>query len=416
MTPAQKIALRQSEIRQRLTAMLDTPDWTDEIRAEQVTLKAELSDLETRAQTALLAADGAAPDATAPEVRPSEDGEAREIRQLRANADFANYISASLEQRGVTDGAEAELNAVLNVPMNRFPMEMLVAGLEERAAIDGDSATNQGSWLDRLFAGSAAEAVGISFRTVAPGIASYPVTSAGGTGAQRGRAQDAAISTYSATVTEMKPKRNAIHGVYQIEDDARLPGLADAIRRDMASAMVATIDKTVFVGDTTANPNEGDIVGLQTAGIDEETLTQLNKVKADEVLKLLVGYVDGIHAMSPADLRIVATVGSNVLWSGQVHAATVSNQTIAQFLAASGIVWTVKGDVEANSANGDFGAFVGLGRGIDGAGIAAVWDSGALIIDPYSGAKGGSVALTLNYLWDFALPRTANFKRLKYVA
>ena len=32
MTPAQKLALRQSEIRQRLTAMLDIPDWTDEIR------------------------------------------------------------------------------------------------------------------------------------------------------------------------------------------------------------------------------------------------------------------------------------------------------------------------------------------------------------------------------------------------
>ena len=182
------------------------------------------------------------------------------------------------------------------------------------------------------------------------------------------------------------------------------------------AAMIATVDRTVFIGDDTANPNEGDIIGLETASIDEETLTQANKVKADEVLKLLVGYVDGIHAMSPADLRIVATVGSNKLWSGTIHNSAASNQTIAQFLAASGINWVTKGDVEANSADGDFGAFVGLGRGIDGAGIAAVWDSGALIVDPYTGAKGGTVGLTLNYLWDFQFPRTANFKRLKYVA
>ena len=134
-------------------------------RLNRLTLKTELADhRNVRMQTALLAApDATAPDATAPEVRPSDDGEAKEIRQLRANADFSNYISASLEQRGVTDGAEAELNAALNVPMNRFPMEMLVAGLEERAAINGDSQTNQGSWLDRLFAGSAAEAVGSQF-------------------------------------------------------------------------------------------------------------------------------------------------------------------------------------------------------------------------------------------------------------
>ena len=53
--------------------------------------------------------------------------------------------------------------------------------------------------------------------------------------------------------------------------------------------------------------------------------------------------------------------------------------------------------------------------GIEGAGIAAVWEQGQLIRDPYSSASKGEVLLTLNYLWQLAFPRTANFKRFKYV-
>ena len=60
--------------------------------------------------------------------------------------------------------------------------------------------------------------------------------------------------------------------------------------------------------------------------------------------------------------------------------------------------------------------FVGLARGIEGAAVAAVYDAGQLIRDPYSDSDTGEVRLTLNYLWDFQVARTGNFKRLKFVA
>ena len=85
-------------------------------------------------------------------------------------------------------------------------------------------------------------------------------------------------------------------------------------------------------------------------------------------------------------------------------------------MRANGIDWTVRGGIDTNTANGDFGAYMGLGRGIDGAGIAAVWSAAELTRDPYSGADKGEVQLTLNYLWQLAFPRTSNFKRLKYVS
>ena len=182
-----------------------------------------------------------------------------------------------------------------------------------------------------------------------------------------------------------------------IEDDYRLPGLSDAIERDMRMAMTESVDLAVFKGDSGANENTADITGMQTAGIAEFTITQANKVMADETLKAFLPYVDGQYASGMSDLRFVASVGSNTLWYGTIHSTATTNQTIAQFLMASGMSWTARGGIDTNTANGDFGGYLGLGRGIDGAGIAAVWEQAQLVRDPYSGAKSGEVQLTLNY-------------------
>ena len=82
---------------------------------------------------------------------------------------------------------------------------------------------------------------------------------------------------------------------------------------------------------------------------------------------------------------------------------------------ASGMSWGVRGDIDDATTNGKFGAFVGRGRGIDGAGVAPIWDSAELIRDPYTSAAKGEVVLTLNYFWNFGLPRPSNFARLKFV-
>ena len=117
------------------------------------------------------------------------------------------------------------------------------------------------------------------------------------------------------------------------------------------------------------------------------------------------------------DLRTVASVGANTLWGSTVANSAAENQTIAQFLRASGLSWSVRGDIDTNTAADDFGAFVGRGRGIEGAGVAAVWSAGELIRDPYSKAgNAGEVALTINYLWGLAFPRPTNFARIKFVA
>ena len=113
---------------------------------------------------------------------------------------------------------------------------------------------------------------------------------------------------------------------------------------------------------------------------------------------------------------MVLSVGANKVWTSTIpNATTGNNASIAQIMAGNGLSWQVRGGISASSGDGEFGAVIGLARGIEGSAVAAVYDAGQLIRDPYSDADSGEVRLTLNYLWDFQIPRSANFKRIKFV-
>ena len=170
--------------------------------------------------------------------------------------------------------------------------------------------------------------------------------------------------TYTVGIVEAKPKRNAVLGIYSIEDESRLPGLADAMIRAMREGITASVDKACFVGDAGATGTDADIAGLTTAtGVTETTITQANKIKGDELLKVFLAWVDGISAQTMQDLRTVVSVGSNVLWGGTVHNSAVDNETVAQYLRNNGVTWVTRAGIDTATANGDFGPSSGWARG-----------------------------------------------------
>ena len=409
MLPSQTIELRLVEIR---SAISQFPDDGDPADLEKLTTEYRAADVRRAAAIITESA-----DLDAARAAGDLNVEQRELDAIGSNLQFGNYVAAAVEMRAA-DGPEAEYNAGVGMSARQFPLAMLApARVQMRATTNVDGQANQHSWLDRLFADSAAARLGISMESVAPGQAVYMTTTAGATGAQRSRSQAAAAAAWQVGVKTMEPKRNAVHAVYNIEDAARLPGLGDALRRDMGMALTDAIDVAVFVGDNGASTAADDITGLSGyAGLTEVTLTQANKIMADDTLKSFSDVVDGKHAMGLDDLNIVASVGSYRLWLSTIHAATVDNQTIAQFMMASGLSWGSREGIDENTANGDFGAFVSRARGLAGAGVAAVWNAGQMIVDEITGADTGEVKLTLNYLWQFDLPRASNFARLKYVS
>ena len=394
---------------------------TDETRAELDGIETGTPDLERQIRAATVAVDAEDAEqraAGAAGETPAGDAEDRERLALRRRVRLSGYVGAAIEQRAA-DGAELEYNASMGIAGNRFPLELLAPSLETRATTDTDIVTTPRRWLDRLFAGTAAERVGITMESVAAGVASFPVTTTGPAAAQRAKSTDAAADAgWTLAVTEMRPRRNAVRLLFSIEDSARIPGLESALTRDLRMALVEGVDRAVFLGDAGASGTDADIVGLTTAAITETEITQTNKILGPGTLGAFTGQVDGIHANGLGDLRVVASVGAWRLWENTIINSTTAtnNQTLAAFLRLAGLSWMARGEIETTTADGDFGAFIGRGRGIEGAGVAAVWEAGELIRDPYSGAAKGEVALTLCYLWDFALPRPANFARIAFGA
>ena len=421
-TKLRQLRERQSKERGRMAELAIADDLTDETRAELDTIEAGTADLERQLRAATVAVEAEEAEqraAGAAGDTPAGDAEDRERAELRGKVKLGGYVSAAIEQRSA-EGAEAEYNAAIGISGNRFPLELLAPPeqrAEDRATTTVDIQTVPRTWLDRLFAGTASEAVGVTMESVPVGASSHPVTTAGSTAAQRGKSQVAADAAWTIGVTELKPKRNAVRLLFNIEDAARIPGLESALTRDLRMALTEGVDRAIFLGDDTANPNAGDIVGLNTAaGLVEKTITQANKIKGSNVLQVFAELVDGKAAMMPGDLKAVLAVGANTLWSHTLANTGASvDTTIAEFLRRFGLTWLTRGEIETATAADDFGAFVGLGRGLDGAGVAAVWEAGELIRDPYTQAAKGEVALTLCYLWDFGLPRAANFARVTFV-
>ena len=184
-------------------------------------------------------------------------------------------------------------------------------------------------------------------------------------------------------------------------------------------ALTEGMDRIIFVGDADATEDGSDITGFNgiavATGLTERTLKQADKVKAPNTLATFAAAIDGKHASSMSDLRVVASVGANTLWLSQIAAAAADTKTISGFLQENGLAWMTRGDLDTATDSGDFGAYIAGGRGIAGAAVAAVWASGQLVRDPYSSANKGEIALTLNTYWGFAVPRPSHFSRLKFV-
>ena len=168
MTTAQKLAIRASEIRGRLAELAGVDELDDETRSELEKLRTEYSDVETRAQAAIIAED------VTIETRHREDAdpEGREMRTLISRCNVGKIFDALVEHRG-TDGAERELQDFHSLGENQIPLALL----ETRAVspAPGQVAQNQSEIVPYVFPMGVASFLGVDMPTVPKGDAVYPV-------------------------------------------------------------------------------------------------------------------------------------------------------------------------------------------------------------------------------------------------
>ena len=192
MTNSQKLAVRSSEIRQRLNeiAGMEADKVTDEIRTEADTLRGELQTVETQYRAALSAEDA---EQRAAEGRfGNGDGEPAEVRALLGRVTIADYLRPAAASVGIT-GAAVELAGALEVPAAgtnggvAIPWRMLECP-EHRAASESraftqtsanDGSTIQRPILQRLFGPGISDALGVRMDTVPVGMSEWPLITGG---------------------------------------------------------------------------------------------------------------------------------------------------------------------------------------------------------------------------------------------
>ena len=422
MLKSQTLTIKLSEKRTALNEAVEKREKLEpgaevpkELLTEIDTLSREMREIDTELRAAIT--DEAAADERRETAHPDDlTSEERELRTLEKRAKLSDYLVSAVNSDKI-DGAPLELNQAMELGANQVPLRMFAPDVEERAMTDVNTSEQQRGWLDRLFADTAAERLGLTMASVPAGIPSYPATLTGGSGAQRAKGEGAAESPWTIGVTNFEPTRMSLHYKFVIEDTARIPGLESALKRDMRAGMRENLDRTIFNGDSGAGSDDADITGFfAQTDIGEITLKQADKVKPTNVLQAFLGLVDGIHAGEMGDIRAVASVPANTLWRGTIANAAAENQTVAAFLGANGLTWGTRAGIAANTNANAFMAAIGLGRGISGAAVVPVWQGATLIRDMYTDAAEGQVRLIMHVLWNWGIVRAANFKRLKAVA
>ena len=242
MTPVQKLELRMSDLRRELADALeaDAPDpetvqrLTGELRAADANLVA----------AKLLAPD---PEETVTETRQFDS----KLAELRESVDLTKHVKAALAGTVAQGGPEAEYNDEMKIDAGWFPLDLLTRQAEERAKRAGDGMASQATWLDYLFAGTAAERLGITFRPVGSGTHSVPTFSAA-RGRELAALLDPETSVPGVTSGTLRPQMAAIalpstaDGHNMAEDDfaltagwghfgtgdAVMPGTGRSVARD----------------------------------------------------------------------------------------------------------------------------------------------------------------------------------------
>ena len=435
MTNAQKLAVRLSEIRQRLNeiAGLEGDSMTDEIRAETDTLTTEYQTKETQHRAALVV-EADEQRAAAGELGNNGDGEPAEVRALMGRVNLGQYLGAAAAGIGLA-GAPVELASALEVPAVggsggiAIPWAVLAAGRPEpRQAPDpeGRAFTTTAAYagpimqrpiLQRLFGRDIMDALGVRIDTVPAGRTEWPLITGGVAPVQKPEGDAAPDAVTAAFSTEtLKPKRLTGRYEFTHEMNAQVLDLEQALRRDLSDAVMSKMSNLVLNGDESTNAHEPD--GFY------QKLTAPADPAAEAVYADYAGVhataVDGIHASMEGEVSSVIGVASythaaSVYQTGSGESGSEALGKRSMSCMASSYVTAPAGATRIQDGNIFHAAGPnGGGASLRGDSVAAVWPTLEVIRDIYSQASQG-VVLTWVTLWDAETAfRAAAYKRVAF--
>ncbi len=395
MTTAQRLALRLSEIRQRLNELSGRDSLTEAETEEMRKLSAEYPQTEERHRAAIIAEDAA--DADPGDGDPG-DAEDRERRELRARSRLSAYVGAALDGVPV-QGAEAEYSASAGCP-GAVPLELFArrsetrrngTDPEARAVTPAPSTTdeNLAGIVPAIFDRSAAAWLGIEMPTVPVGDAGYPVLSTSLKGGVVARSSEAPEDAGAFTVSMAQPRRISGAFRFTVEDAARLSGMEAALRANIGSVLSDELDNQAING---SGSGDGTLNGL-LAIMDDPAAPAANAETFARYVAAAAGHVDGLFAVDLGGIRQLVGVQTYGHMAAGFRADEDSTTAEGWLMDRTGGVRTSR-RIAAPAGNIQQAIVRRSNPMGDRVAVMPTWEGVQMIRDPYSNARKGEVALT----------------------
>lgn len=375
-----RLMIRQSELTETINRLRGVETRSAEQDTELTAAEREWSDVQRDLRTAL-ADDGA----------PSDAGETRERREIRARSTLAGYLTA-YGQGLPASGAEAEWLAAEECAQTMIPLSMLVEP-ETRAVSPGptatDTITTTAATQHPVFERTVAPYVGIEMPTVGGGQANYPYLSTSTTGGyvEKGAAVPETEAAYM--VRTATPKRAGAAFAYSIHDAALYPPLESDLRRDLSSVVADVLDNAMLNGDGQGANCNGVLNQLTDPTAPADVIT------FDTAVAAYMDHVDAKYAIDESGVRmLVGTATYRKL--GSLMRGTDSTMPAASWLRQHTGGLRASNRIAAPASNVQQAVVVRDSP--DRRAICPVWRGLEYIRDPYSDAKKGEVRTTVNIL------------------
>ena len=434
MTTAQRLAIRISEIRQKLNELSGRDELTEAEQGEMRSLTTEFPQVEERWRAATVAEGDEEAAARGDDPDAAGDGEAAEVRKLRESVKITDYLNPAAGGVGLS-GAAAEFNAALELPAVgnsggvAIPWDaLLTPELNEQRAADPEKRAftttsnyaggiGQRPILERLFGADIMMALGVRMDAVPAGRSEWPLLTGGVAPDQKAEtiSADTPVAAVFATET-LKPKR--LTGAYEFthEQAAQVVELEQALRRDLADAVRAKMSDLTLNGDESTNAHEPDgFLTTIAAPTDPTAETDYATYASSHAAN-----VDGIHASMEMQVSSVIGVASyrhaaGVFQAGSGESGSEALMRRSMTCMASSFVPAPAGANMIQNGNIYHSAGPnGGGAAMRGDSVAAVWPTLEVIRDIYSQASTG-VKLTWVALWDLqAAFRAAAYSRVPF--
>ena len=397
MTTAQKLAVRLSEVREKLNQLSGKDELSSAEESEMRTLSGGYPALEARHRAAVIsesAEEAAAGDTDSGDTDPG-DGEDGERRELRSRSRLSRYMTAALDGVPVS-GAEAELSAAAGcpgaVPLELFEVRRAATGEPERRAVTPAPATtdeNLAEIVPALFDRSAAAWLGIEMPMVATGDAGFPVLSTSLTGGPKAKSADAAETAGAFTVTMAQPRRITGSFRFTVEDAARLNNMESALRMNIASVLSDSMDNQAINGSGTG---DGTINGLLNI-LTDPSAPAANAETFARYVAAAASHVDGLFAVDLGGVRQLVGPHTYRHMAGVFRANEDSMTAEGWLMDRTGGVRTSRRI--ADPASNIQQAIVRRANPMnDRVAVMPTWEGMQLIRDPYSSAAKGEVVVT----------------------